>query len=74
MKVYCANNNTIYNSPKDCAEDLKLDLSAVSRALSGARKRAGVYILSYIDNNDTDPEAVAALRRWMLYSSYSIVI
>lgn len=74
MKVYCANNNTIYNSPKDCAEDLKLDLSAVSRALSGERKRAGVYLLSYVDSSDSNSESIAALRRWMLYSSYSIVI
>lgn len=73
-KVYCANNNCIYDSPKDCANDLKQDLSAVCRALSGERKRAGVYLLSYIDSSDTDPKTVAALRRWMLYSSYAIIL
>lgn len=72
-KVFCANTNTVYNTPKEAADDLDLDLSVVSRALNGRRPRAGVYLLAYIDD-DTRAEQLADLRRWLLYSVYKIVI
>ena len=77
-KVYCANNNTLYDTPKAAADDLELDLSLVSRALNGRRPRAGVYILAYVE---PDPKSNAFLesqlddlRRWMLYSAYKITL
>ena len=70
-RVFCANNNYIYDTPVQCANDLGLDLSTVSRALNGKRTRAGVYIISYIDNHVT-PEELEDRRKWMLYAAYKI--
>lgn len=70
-KVYCANNNALYNSPKEAAQDLGLNASQVSRALNGRRARAGVYLLSYVDDKFKEEER-KALRRWLLYSVYKI--
>lgn len=77
--VYCANNNSLYETPKEAAEQLELDLSLVSRALNGRRPRAGVYLLAYVDiEPQTAPKDVQSqldeLRRWMLYSVYKIVL
>lgn len=72
MKVYCANNNIVYDSPTACAEDLGLSLPTVSLAVNGKRARAGVYILSPVD--DQTPDQLSDLRRWLLYSVYKIVL
>lgn len=72
MRVYCANTNEIYDSPKAAADALGVDLATVSRVLNGKRPRAGVYLLTYIDNPSADE--LAALRRWLLYSVYKIVL
>lgn len=71
-KVYCANTNEVFDTPKAAAESLDIDLSLVSRALNGKRPRAGVYLLCYIDN--PTPEELKTLRRWLLYSVYKIVL
>ena len=70
-KIYCANNNTLYSSAKEAALDLGLNHSQVSRALHGHRPRAGVYLLSFVDDDPTEAE-LNDLRRWLLYSVYKI--
>lgn len=69
--IYCANNNKLYEKASDVCKDLELDRAAVSKALSGKRKSAGIYLLATVE--DTSPEALKATRHWMLYSAYKIV-
>lgn len=73
MKVYCANNNTLYDTPGACAKALDVDPAVVSRALQGKRPRAGVYLITYVDSEQCKQEALDKLRAWMLYSVYKIV-
>lgn len=68
--IYCANNNTLYPRAVDLCHDLNLDKSLVSRVLSGKGTRAGVYLITELD--DVRPETVAAARTCMLYSVYKI--
>lgn len=70
--IYCANLNTIYKTAAEAARELSLDKTAVSRALSGERKRAGVYLLTYTETNN--PKELEEIRRWLLYSTYRIIL
>ncbi len=70
--IYCANNNTLYESAADVCRDLGIDKSSVSRVLSGQRKAAGAYLLAELD--DLSEDGIRAARAWMLYSIYKIVL
>lgn len=72
MRLYCANNNTIYRSVTDAARDLNVDRTSIHKCLNGDRKSAGGYVFVKITN--ADPEAVHSVRSWMLYSAYNIVL
>lgn len=72
MNIYCANNNTVYQSVPEAAKDLGIDRTAVHRQLTGERKSVGGYIFAKID--DISPAAVRAARAWLLYSAYKIVL
>lgn len=70
--IYCANNNTLYETAADVCRDLGIDKSSVSRVLSGQRKAAGAYLLAELD--DLSEDGIRAARAWMLYSIYKIVL
>ena len=70
--VYCANNNTLYEQAKDACNDLGLDPASVSRCLAGQRKSVGSYVLARVTR--TDAESIKAVRAWLLYSAYNIVL
>ena len=70
--IYCANNNTLYEQAKDACDDLGLDQASVSKHLAGQRKTVGSYVLAHID--DTGKEQLAAVRRWLLYSAFKIIL
>lgn len=70
--IYCANNNTLYEQAKDACDDLGLDPASVSRCLAGQRKSVGSYVLTHV--TDTEPENIKAVRSWLLYAAYKIVL
>ena len=70
--IYCANNNTLYEQAKDACDDLGLDQASVSKHLAGQRKTVGSYVLAHVDS--TGKEQLAAVRRWLLYSAFKIVL
>lgn len=70
--IYCANNNTLYRKAVDVCRDLGLDQAQVSKHLAGERKTVGSYVLARI--TDLTPEAVKAVRTWLLYSTFKIVL
>lgn len=70
--IYCANNNTLYRRAADVCADLGVDRAQVSKHLAGTRKTVGSYVLARI--TDISPEAVKAVRAWLLYSTFKIVL
>lgn len=70
--IYCANNNTLYEQAADACKDLGLDEASVSKHLAGQRRSVGSYVLTKVD--DTNAEALQAVRRCLLYSAYKIII
>lgn len=70
--IYCANNNTLYARAQDVCDDLGLPAESVSRHLAGQRKTVGSYVLAKVD--DISPEAIALVRRWLLYSTFKIML
>ena len=70
--IYCANNNTLYHRAADVCRDLGLDKAQVSRHLAGTRKTVGSYVMARV--TDTTPEAIKAVRAWLLYSVFKIVL
>lgn len=72
MKLYCANNNTVYGSIADAAKDLNINRSTIHRFLHGERQTAASYVFAELD--DLDPDKVKAARAWLLYSVYNIVL
>lgn len=70
--IYCANNNTLYRYSVDVCEDLGLDPASICKHLAGQRKSVGSYVLARV--TDTDAENIKAVRAWLLYSAYKIII
>lgn len=70
--IYCANNNTLYRRAQDACNDLGISKSVMSRHLAGERKTAGSYVLTNV--NTSDPAELQDVRRWLLYSTYNIII
>lgn len=72
MRLYCANNNTIYRSVAEAAQDLNIDRSTIHRHLQGSRQTAANYVFAKLD--DLSPDKVKAARAWLLYSAFKIVL
>lgn len=72
MRLYCANNNTVYRSVAEAARDLDIDRSTIHRYLQGSRSTASNYVFAKLD--DLSPEKVKAVRTWLLYSAFKIVL
>lgn len=72
MRLYCANNNTIYHSVLEAARALNIDRSAIHRHLKGERSMAGNYVFAKLD--DISPEKVKVARAWLLYSAFNIIL
>lgn len=72
MRLYCANNNTIYKSVTAAANDLNIDRTSIHKQLRGERSNVGGYVFAKL--NDISPEAVKAARRWLLYSAFKIIL
>lgn len=70
--IYCANNNVLYKQARDVCKDLGLSEAAVSKHLNGERRAAGCYVLARI--NKPNPKTIKALRAWLLYSTFKIVL
>ena len=68
--IYCANNNTIYSTPAEASRALSVDQAAISKALTGQRQRAGVYVLANLENIKL--EDLPELRAQLLYTVYKI--
>lgn len=49
-KIYCLETNTIYESVHECARQLNLHATSVSRVCKGKLKSTGGYHLEYFDN------------------------
>ena len=72
MRLYCANNNTIYKSVTAAANDLNIDRTSIHKQLKGDRTNVGGYVFAKLD--DISPEAVRDARRWLLYSTFKIIL
>lgn len=72
MRLYCANNNTVYPSVLEAARDLHIDRTSIHRHLQGNRSTAANYVFTKLD--DLSPEKVKAARAWLLYSAFKIVL
>lgn len=72
MRLYCANNNTIYKSVTAAAHDLNIDRTSIHKQLRGERSNVGGYVFAKL--NDISPEAVKDARRWLLYSAFKIIL
>lgn len=72
MRLYCANNNTIYKSVTAAANDLNIDRTSIHKQLRGERSNVGGYVFAKL--NDISPEAVKDARRWLLYSAFKIIL
>lgn len=70
MRLYCANNNTVYRSVADAARDLNIDRTTIHRYLQGSRSTACNYVFAKLD--DLSPDKVKAARAWLLYSAFKI--
>lgn len=70
--IYCANNNTLYKQARDVCKDLGVSEAGVSKHLAGKRRSVGPYVLAKIYS--PDPKTIKALRAWLLYSTYSIIL
>lgn len=67
--LYCANNNKIYRSIIDAADDLKINRSCIYRFLNGERKTAANFVFAKIDNISA---ATKKLRQEMLLNNLSV--
>ena len=74
MKLYCANNNTIYPTIAAAADDLDIDRTTIHRFLRGERSTAAHYVFIKLDDDEPSPDRVKELRAWLLYSAFKIVL
>ena len=72
MPIYCANNNTVYNSIGAAARDLHIDRTCISRQLNGERHTAARYVFARLD--DLRPEKIKVARAWLLFNAYKIIL
>lgn len=70
--IYCANNNTLYEQARDVCRDLGVSEAGVSKHLAGERRTVGCYVLARI--NDPNMKNIKALRAWLLYSTFRIIL
>lgn len=68
--IYCANNNTLYESIADVCNDLNIASSSVCKHLAGQRKSVGSYVMTRIE----DVSTTKAVRAGLLYSAYRIIL
>lgn len=50
-KVYCVELDKVFNSIKECAEELNIDSSHISKVCKGKRKTVGGYHFRYYEEN-----------------------
>lgn len=72
MRLYCANNNTLYPSVLAASRDLNIDRIAIYKHLHGERNSVGNYVFMKLD--DVSPDKVRAARAWLLYNAYKIIL
>lgn len=70
--IYCANNNTLYERAADICADLGVDKGNISKVLAGKLRRVKDHC--FCELCDDAPDKVAAARRQLLYSNYSIIL
>ena len=70
--IYCANNDTVYQSAAEAADKLGLKRGAVSKAASGISIHTNYYLFLYIENDKDFELNRKQLRRQMIYNAFKI--
>lgn len=72
MRLYCANNNTIYSSVAEAARALNINRSSIHRQLNGERQTAANYVFAKLD--DVRPDKVRTARAFLLFNAFGILL
>lgn len=71
-KVYCHENNKIYNTASDASNDLGIDRSSITKCCLGVYSKAGGYTFSYERNKNEITRALKNSRGRKVYCKNTV--